>query len=84
MQVSGGEGSVEMNALGAEKASPSFTSAEGSVAEEEGGVQPSMLSNADPLVAAVKRTCFVPAVHAAPTCFWHGSMATYARLPLCV
>lgn len=40
MQASGGEGSVEMNALGAEKTSPSFTSAEGSVAEEEGGVQP--------------------------------------------
>ena len=41
-QASGCEGgAVEMTALGAERTSPSFTSAEGSVAEEEGSARPS-------------------------------------------
>lgn len=40
-QASGGEGAaVEMTALGTERTSPSFTSAEGSVAEEEGSARP--------------------------------------------
>lgn len=40
-QASGGEGGAgDMSALGAERTSPSFTSAEGSVAEEEGSARP--------------------------------------------